>query len=97
MSRIKLLKEVMEDAENLVSSIGILLDALESDGELEEVKPKKDEKVYELEEVRRILADKSRTGYTAQIRDLLQKYGAKKLSEIDPSKYKNLVQDVEQL
>jgi hypothetical protein len=97
MSRIKLLKEVMEDAENLVSSIGTLLYALENDGELEEVKPKKEEKVYELEEVRKILADKSRAGYTDQIRDLLKKYGAKKLSEINPSKYKDLVVDVEKL
>ena len=97
MSRIKLMMEVKEDAENLVSSIGTLLDALESDGELEEVKLNKEEKVYELEEVRKILADKSRAGYTDQLRDLLQKYGAKKLSEIEPSKYKDLVQDVEQL
>lgn len=97
MSRIKLMMEVKEDAENLATSIGALLDALESDGELEEVKPNEEEKTYEVEEVRKILADKSRAGYTGQIRDLLQKYGAKKLSEIDSSKYKNLVQDVEQL
>jgi len=97
MSRIKLMMEVKEDAENLAASIGVILDALESDGELEEVKPKKEEKGYELEEVRKILADKSRAGYTDQIRDLLQKYGAKKLSEIEPSEYKDLVQDVEQL
>lgn len=97
MSRIKLMMEVKEDAENLAASIGTLLDALESDEELEEVKPNEEEKVYELEEVRKILADKSRAGYTDQLRDLLQKYGAKKLSEIEPSKYKDLVQDVEQL
>src|SRR5699024_2978166 len=97
MSRIKLMMEVKEDAENLAASIGVILDALESDGELEEVKPKKEEKGYELEEVRKILADKSRAGYTDQIRDLLQKYEAKKLSEIEPSEYKDLVKDVEQL
>ena len=97
MSRIKLMMEVKEDAENLAASIRTLLDALESDEELEEVKPNEEEKVYELEEVRKILADKSRAGYTDQIRDLLQKYGAKKLSEIDPSNYKDLVADVEKL
>ena len=98
MSRIKLLMEIKEDAENLASSIGVLLTALESDEELpEEEKVKQEEKTYEIEDVRKILADKSRLGHTAKIRELLEKYGAKKLSEIEPSNYKGLVADVEKL
>ena len=98
MSRIKLLMEIKEDAENLASSIGALLTALESDEELpKEEKVKQEEKIYEIEDVRKILADKSRLGHTAKIRELLEKYGAKKLSEIDPSNYKDLVADVEKL
>lgn len=98
MSRIKLLMEIKEDAENLASSIGVLLTALESDEELpKEEKAKQEEKTYEIEDVRKILANKSRLGHTAKIRELLEKYGAKKLSEIDPSNYKNLVADVEKL
>jgi hypothetical protein len=50
-----------------------------------------------LEEVRAILADKSRAGFTAQIRSLLQKYGADKLSGMDPANYKALLADVEGL
>ena len=98
MSRIKLLMEIKEDAENLASSIGVLLTALESDEELpKEEKAKQEEKTYEIEYVRKILADKSRLGHTAKIRKLLEKYGAKKLSEIEPSNYKGLVADVEKL
>ena len=98
MSRIKLLMEIKEDAENLASSIGVLLTALESDEELpKEEKVKQNEKIYEIEDVRKILADKSRLGHTAKIRELLEKYGAKKLSEIEPSNYKDLVADVEKL
>lgn len=98
MSRIKLLMEIKEDAENLASSIGVLLKALESDEEVpKEEKVKQNEKIYEIEDVRKILADKSRLGHTAKIRELLEKYGAKKLSEIDPSNYKDLVADVEKL
>ena len=98
MSRIKLLMEIKEDAENLASSIGILLTALESDEELpKEEKVKQEEKTYEIEDVRKILADKSRLGHTAKIRELLEKYGAKKLSEIDSGNYKDLVADVEKL
>ena len=55
------------------------------------------EKALSLEEVRAILAEKSRDGFTAQIRDLLQKYGASKLSEIDPANFKALVADAEVL
>lgn len=54
-------------------------------------------KTYSLEEVRAILAEKSRDGFTAQIRDLLQKYGATKLSEVDPTRYGGLVTDAEVL
>ena len=50
-----------------------------------------------LEQVRAVLADKSRMGFTAEIRTLLQKYGAAKLSGIDPANYKALVADAEVL
>ena len=90
--------EIKEDAENLASSIGVLLTALESDEELpKEEKAKQEEKTYEIEDVRKILADKSRLGHTAKIRELLVKYGAKKLSDIEPSNYKDLVADAEEL
>ena len=55
------------------------------------------EPVLTLEAVRAVLADKSRVGFTAQIRSLLQKYGADKLSGIDPANYKALLADVEGL
>jgi hypothetical protein len=55
------------------------------------------EKAMTLEEVRAILAEKSRDGFTAQVRDLLLKYGANKLSELDPTSYKALVADAEVL
>lgn len=50
-----------------------------------------------LEQVRAVLADKSRMGFTAEIRSLLQKYGAAKLSGVDPTNYKALVADAEVL
>lgn len=50
-------------------------------------------KTITLEEVRAILADKSRAGFTADIRDLLKKHGADKLSEIDPVHYTALLAD----
>lgn len=50
-----------------------------------------------LEQVRAVLAEKSRTGHTAEIRELLKKYGASKLSAVDPANYKALMKDAEVL
>ena len=50
-----------------------------------------------LEAVRAVLANKSRAGHTTQIRSLLQKYGADKLSGVDPANYKALLADAEEL
>lgn len=50
-----------------------------------------------LEEVRAVLAEKSRAGHTAAIRTILQKYGASKLSGVDPKHYEALLKDAEEL
>ena len=50
-----------------------------------------------LEQGRTVLAEKSRNGHTAEIRALLQKYGAAKLSLVDPAHYKDLLRDAEVL
>ena len=50
-----------------------------------------------LEQVRAVLAEKSRAGHTAAIRTLLQKYGASKLTGIDPQHYEALLHEVEVL
>lgn len=44
-------------------------------------------------EVRSVLADKSRDGHTEHVRALLEKYGAPKLSEIDPAQYRDLLDE----
>jgi len=50
-----------------------------------------------LETVRAVLAEKSRAGHTAKVRELLEKHGAAKLSEIDPSEYPSLLAEAEVL
>ena len=51
----------------------------------EEVKPAQPE--VTLEEVRAVLADKSSSGHTDEVRKLLQEFGAAKLSAVDPKDY----------
>ena len=50
-----------------------------------------------LEQIRAVLADKSRAGHTAAVRELLLKYGASKLSQIDPANYEALLREAEVL
>ena len=50
-----------------------------------------------LEQVRAILADKSRHGYTAAVKALLRQHGADKLSDIAPSEYEALLKEAEVL
>ena len=56
-----------------------------------------EEKAPTLEEVRRILAQKSRSGYTAQVRGMLIRHGADRLSAVDPKEYAALLAEAEVL
>ena len=48
-----------------------------------------------LEEVRKVAADKSRQGFTEEVRNLIHHYGADKLSSMDPEKYEAFLKDLE--
>jgi hypothetical protein len=50
-----------------------------------------------LEQVRAELAEKSRNGHTADVRELLQKHGAAKLSEIDSGEYGALLAEAAEI
>ena len=52
-------------------------------------------KPISLEQVRSVLADKSRAGHTAKVRELLEKHGAAKLSEINSTHYPALLAEAE--
>ena len=48
-----------------------------------------------LEDVRKVAADKSRQGFTEDVRNLIHHYGADKLSSLDPAKYEAFLKDLE--
>lgn len=109
MSRIKLLLDVVNDMRSLADSIQAVCDAMVSDGPTDTEKPQeepqkkapkaKTEKAPEitLENVRGVLADKSRSGHTAEVRAIIQKYGADRLSDIDPKDYPAVLKEAEVL
>ena len=107
MSRIKLLLDVVNDMESLTESLRTLANAIVSDEpsveseerpstqKTQEVKPVA--KTISVEDVRAVLTPISQSGKTAQVKALLTKYGASRLSDIDPSKYESLLADAEVL
>ena len=50
-----------------------------------------------LEKVRMVLAEKSQLGFTAEVRGLIQKYGADKLSDVDKAYYVDILKGAEGL
>lgn len=52
-------------------------------------------KTISFEEVRAALANKARAGFTAEVKTLIEKHGAAKLSDIDPSEYEAVLTEAE--
>lgn len=97
----KLLLIVVGDIRKLADSVEALC-SLVTDGLQAEEKPalpkaKEKKPSVSLEEVRRVLAEKSQDGYTAEVRAIIAKYGASRLSDIAPEKYEAVLKDAEVL
>lgn len=94
MSKISELDAVIRELRDTAASIKGLADSLEemfsSNTPAEKPQP-----TITLPEVRAILAEKSRAGYTAQVKELLRQHVADKLSAIDPAEYAALVKEAE--
>ena len=103
MSRSKLLLDVAEDIRSLADSLQTLANAISGDDVADEASAASIEPVAKppvtvtLEQVRAVLAEKSHEGLTEQVRSLLQKYGAQKLSAIASDRYADLLRDAKEL
>ena len=100
MSKISEMAQTIEELRSAAAAISDIADWLSqqfnSEAPAAEAAPDP-EPAPTLEEVRAVLAEASRAGHTAEVRSLLQKYGGKKLSEIDPANYKALLKEVEEM
>lgn len=107
MEKAKFLIEIAEKLLNVVEDIRSLADSVQAvctvvtdslpDGKAEVPKLPEEVPAISLEKVRGILADKSRNGHTAEVRAIIQKYGADRLSDIDPKDYATVIKDAEVL
>lgn len=55
------------------------------------------EKSITIEQVRAVMAEKSQAGLTSKVKELLEKYGANKLSAVNPDDYAALLEEAAQL
>lgn len=96
MGKISELDMAISDLRKAAAAINDVADTLAEmfSGATTEKAPVK-ETPLTLEQVRAVLAEKSRNGHTAEIRALLQKYGATKLSLVAPVHYKALLAEAE--
>ena len=100
MNKMSNLSTTIEELRNAATAINDAANWLAKQFSGDESAPEKTvatEPVLTLEAVRAVLADKSRAGFTAEIHALLQKYGADRLSQLDPANYKVLLAEVEVL
>ena len=87
MEKIKLMNSLINDMRTLTNT-------LEKIVQLENCKEdnNKEEKILTLEEVRAVLAQKSKEGFTDKVRELINYYGCHKLSEIDSKYYEEILE-----
>lgn len=101
MSEIDLYVGELRNAAQSLNAVADSLEALFSDSEpetpVQPAPPAPHPKSITLEQVRAVLAEKSRDGHTAEVRALLEKHGAAKLSEIAPKEYAALLAEAEAL
>ena len=74
-----------------------IVGAEDADGGKDTPETKPEEKRLTLEEVRAVMAEKSRAGHTAECRKLIKQHGASNLSGLDPKEYPALLAEVEAL
>lgn len=91
------LRNAAQSLNAVADSLTALFSGCEPETPIQQTPPAPKHKPITLEQVRAVLAEKSRDGHTAEVRVLLEKHGAAKLSAIDPKEYTALLVEAEAL
>lgn len=106
MSKTKLLLDVAEDMRRLADSLQTMADSIQGNTPTEDsstvtVPPQSPQKhtspPVSIDQVRAVLAEKSGDGKTAEVKSLLFKYDAGKLSGVKPEDYAALLEEARKL
>ena len=98
-------KELMGVAEALAAlaeSLKVLAgveakEEVKAEPEAKEEKKAEKKKTITLEEVRKVLSEKSGAGFTAEVKELLSRHGGSKLSAIDPAEYEQILTEAKEI
>ena len=105
MSKMKLLLDVVDDMRRLADSLQTVADSLvgntDADDQPDQQPAPQPEKpktpVITIDQVRAVLAEKSGLGKTKEVKALLYKYDAGKLSGVKPEDYPALMEEAQKL
>lgn len=106
MSKMKLLLDVVDDMRRLANSLQTVADCIvgntDADDQLDSQQPtpqseKPKTPVITIDQVRAVLAEKSGQGKTKEVKALLYKYDAGKLSGVKPEDYPALMEEAQRL
>lgn len=102
MSRVKLLLDVINDIRSLADSLDALANTPVSADTAEKKTAAKsksaknnEENMVSLEDVRKVLAEKSRAGFTNEVKAIITAHGSDKLLDINPSEYPAVLKEAE--
>ena len=101
MSKVKLLLDIIEDIRSLGDSLQVLADAMASGDAAEQPKTKAkpvfkaEQRSITLEDERKALAEKSRAGFTNEVKAIITAHGSDKLSDIKPAEYESVLKEAE--
>lgn len=92
--KLKEAEKLIDQTKEVILSIHELLSSNQDGEQCDDEQPKRDP-VEDKVAVRKMLAKKSAEGYTVQVKELLHKFGAEKLSDVDPKDYEDLYYSAE--
>ncbi|NLK23258.1 MAG: hypothetical protein GX309_04560 [Clostridiales bacterium] len=84
---------IINDLKSLIGHLEELQNTQEQNG----ISPKDVEKKVTIEEVRAILAEKSKDGKVKEVKALIKKHGADKLTALNPDCYKEILKEAKKL
>ena len=94
--KLKEAENLIDQTKEAIQSIRESLSSNQNGEQCNDEQPKRNP-VADKVTVRKMLAKKSAEGYTAQVKALLHKFGAEKLSDVDPKDYEDLYYSAEGL
>ncbi|CAB1253384.1 hypothetical protein [Clostridium tyrobutyricum] len=96
MDKNKIIQDIIVNLKGITSSLETLVKTLNESADSEQKENTKEVKQKQptLEEVRAAMAEKNREGHREEVKAILVKYGANKLTALDPEHYVEVLKKV---